>query len=51
MKLLRYNISPNFVNMVGIKTCTKKIVNLFQRRPDDDLIKVETCSLLINYVF
>ena len=31
--------------------CTQQIDDLFQRRPDDDLIKVETCSLLHNKCF
>jgi len=28
--------------------CTQQTDDLFQRMPDDDLIKVETCSLLHN---
>jgi len=47
MKLLRYNISPEFVNLFGIPTVYAAI-DLFQRRPDDEFIKVKTCSLLLN---
>ena len=49
MKLLRYNITPNFVNIVRIPTMHVANWRLFTRRlDDDDLIKVGTCCLSLN---